>query len=64
MRILRTLLIHGARSAIVAAQHKVDNTNGWLTKSAYAPAPEYRRGGISQQERPHRMGATRSRPGV
>ena len=29
---LRTLLIHGARSAILAAQHKVDNTNGWLTK--------------------------------
>jgi transposase len=28
---LRTLLIHGARSAILAAQHKVDNTNGWLT---------------------------------
>ena len=27
---LRTLLIHGARSAILAAQHKVDNTNGWL----------------------------------
>jgi transposase len=28
---LRTLLIHGARSAILAAQRKVDNTNGWLT---------------------------------
>ena len=28
---LRTLLIHGARSAIVAAKKKVDNTNGWLT---------------------------------
>lgn len=28
---LRTLLIHGARSAIIAAKHKVDNTNGWLT---------------------------------
>ena len=27
---VRTLLIHGARSAILAAQHKVDNTNGWL----------------------------------
>jgi len=27
---LRTLLIHGARSAILAAQHRVDNTNGWL----------------------------------
>jgi transposase len=27
---LRTLLIHGARSAILAAQHKVDNTRGWL----------------------------------
>jgi transposase len=29
---LRTLLIHGARSAIVAAKNRVDNTNGWLTK--------------------------------
>src|SRR6202165_5744088 len=29
---LRTLLIHGARSAILAAKNKVDNTEGWLTK--------------------------------
>ena len=28
---LRTLLIHGARSAIIAAKNKVDNTQGWLT---------------------------------
>jgi transposase len=28
---LRTLLIHGARSAIIAAKNKVDNTHGWLT---------------------------------
>src|SRR5450631_3278124 len=28
---LRTLLIHGARSAILAANNKVDNTEGWLT---------------------------------
>ena len=28
---LRTLLIHGARSAILAAKNKVDNTEGWLT---------------------------------
>jgi transposase len=28
---LRTLLIHGARSAILAAKLRVDNTNGWLT---------------------------------
>jgi transposase len=28
---LRTLLIHGARSAILAARNKVDNTEGWLT---------------------------------
>jgi transposase len=28
---LRTLLIHGARSAILAARNRVDNTNGWLT---------------------------------
>ena len=27
---LRTLLIHGARSAILAAKNKTDNTNGWL----------------------------------
>ena len=27
---LRTLLIHGARSAIVAAQRKTVNTNVWL----------------------------------
>jgi transposase len=26
-----TLLIHGARSAILAAKNRVDNTNGWLT---------------------------------
>ena len=29
---LRTLLIHGARSAILVAKNKVDNTQGWLTK--------------------------------
>ena len=29
---LRTLLIHGARSAILAAQRKSDNTNVWLAK--------------------------------
>ena len=28
---LRTLLIHGARSAILAAKNTVDNTQGWLT---------------------------------
>jgi transposase len=28
---LRTLLIQGARSAILAAKNKVDNTNGWLS---------------------------------
>ena len=28
---LRTLLIHGARSAILAAQNKGDNARGWLT---------------------------------
>jgi transposase len=28
---LRTLLIHGARSAILAAQRKSRNTNVWLT---------------------------------
>ena len=28
---LRTLLIHGARSAILAAKNKADNTQGWLT---------------------------------
>jgi transposase len=28
---LRTLLIHGARSAILAAKNKTDNTQGWLT---------------------------------
>jgi len=28
---LRTVLIHGARSAILAAKNKVDNTDGWLT---------------------------------
>ena len=28
---LRTLLIHGARSAILAAKNKTDNTHGWLT---------------------------------
>jgi transposase len=27
---LRTLLIHGARSAILAAQRKTENTNVWL----------------------------------
>jgi len=28
---LRILLIHGTRSAILGAQRKVDNINGWLT---------------------------------
>ena len=29
---LRTLLIHGARSAIIVAKTKTDNTSGWLTE--------------------------------
>jgi len=28
---LRTLLIHGARSAIIVAKNKTENTSGWLT---------------------------------
>ncbi len=28
---LRTLLVHGARSAILAAKNKADSTHGWLT---------------------------------
>jgi transposase len=28
---LRTLLIHGARSAIIVAKTKTDNTHGWLS---------------------------------
>src|ERR1700684_392516 len=36
---LRTLLIHGARSAILAAQRKLDNTNGWLTNLLHRRHP-------------------------
>jgi hypothetical protein len=45
---LRTLLIHGARSAILAAKNKIDNTQGMVDQSARAPASEYRRSGFSE----------------
>jgi transposase len=36
---LRTLLIHGARSAILAAKNKTDNTHGWLTNLLHRRHP-------------------------
>jgi transposase len=56
---LRTLLIHGARSAILAAKNKVDNTQGWLTNLLKRRHPEYCRRGTWQQKRTHRVGDTR-----
>src|ERR1700733_3968727 len=56
---LRTLLIHGARSAILAAKNKADNTQGWLTNLLKRRRSEYRGGGFGQQERTHRVGDTR-----
>ena len=58
---LRTLLIHGARSAILAAKNKRRQHQGLVDQSAQAPASEYRRGGTGQQERTHRVGDTRPR---
>jgi transposase len=56
---LRTLLIHGARSAILAAKNKVDNTNGWLTNLLQRRHPNIAAGGTGQQERAHRVGDAR-----
>jgi transposase len=58
---LRTLLIHGARSAIVAAQRERQSLAGW---SAAAAQSERRRGRAGEQERTHCVGATCPRPGV
>jgi transposase len=43
---LRTLLIHGARSAILAAQRKSKNTNVWLTNLLNRRHPNIGRRGI------------------
>ena len=56
---LRTLLIHGARSAILSAKNKADNTQGWLTNLLKRATSEYCRCGTGQQERTHRVGDTR-----
>ena len=53
---LRTLLIHGARSAILAAQRKAVNTNVWLARLLEPATSERGRGGTGQQERAHGLG--------
>ncbi len=60
---LRTLLIHGARSAIAgrAAQGERQPLAGW---SAAAAQSERRGGRAGEQERAHGVGATCARPGV
>ena len=58
---LRTLLIHGARSAILAAQRKAVNTNVWLSQAARAPPPERCGRGAGQQERANRLGVAGTR---
>jgi hypothetical protein len=51
---LRALLIHGARSAILAAQRK-SNCRSLVNRSA-SPAPTEHRGGrAGEQERTHRV---------
>ena len=61
---LRTLLIHGARSAILAAQRKVEQHQCLVGQSAQPAAPEYRRRGTGQQKRTHRVGDARPRARV
>ena len=61
---LRTLLIHGARSAILAAQRKAVNTNVWLTGLLEPPSPEHCSRRAGQQERAHGLGVACSRSRV
>ena len=61
---LRTLLIHGARSAILAAQRKAVSTERWLAETARAAQSEHRGRGAGQQERSHRLGAAGAWTGV
>jgi hypothetical protein len=60
---LRTLLIHGARSAIRVAQLKTRNTNIWLANLLKSTASEYCCRSAGQQERTYRVGddGTRAR---
>ena len=61
---LRTLLIHGARSAILAAQRKAVNTNVWLRQPAQPASSERCGRRAGQQERAHGLGAACPRPRV
>jgi transposase len=54
---LRTLLIHGARSAILAAKNKVDNTQGWLTNLLRRRHPNIAAVALANKKRTYRVGA-------
>ena len=53
---LRTLLIHGARSALRCAEGKEDRILRWALKPGGATGPQCRRRGLGQQTGPHRLG--------
>ncbi len=61
---LRTLLIHGARSAIRAAQRKTRQHQRLARRPAQPASSEHRSRSAGQQERAHRLGAACTRPGV
>ncbi len=61
---LRTLLIHGARSAIVAAQRKSVNTERLAGQAARPASSEHCRRRAGQQECANGLGAACTRPGV
>jgi len=48
------ILVHGARSAILATKHKVDNPQGWLTNLLKRRHPNIAAGGSGEQKRTHR----------
>src|ERR1700674_2221137 len=59
---LRTLLIHGARSAILVAKRQTENQERLAGQLAQPATPQHRRCGTGQQERAHRVGTACARP--
>ena len=60
-RYLRTLLIHGARSALGRVRDKQDPRSLWLGKMRQRRHPEHRRRRARQQECAHRLELARQR---
>jgi hypothetical protein len=60
-RYLRTLLIHGARSALCRAERRSDRRSIWASRLKLARGFKCGGGSAGQQERAHHLGATYAR---